>query len=160
MTTMHAIMLTKYKYIIQYIPGKDMVLADRLSRFPSHKKYAPIEIHQKIQHGQFNSVCLSIIRGAIERDPVHATAYCLTLNGWPHRIQDVLCITHHFLSTRDELTIKEGLLLKGNKSHIPLELYKRTLLIYATATKASKRCNIQQEIMSIGLELMQIYFTI
>ena len=30
--------LQKYDYMIQYIPGKNMVLADRLSRFPSRKK--------------------------------------------------------------------------------------------------------------------------
>ena len=34
--------LQKYDYIIQYIPGKDMVLVDKLSGFPSHKINSPI----------------------------------------------------------------------------------------------------------------------
>ena len=34
--------LQKYDYTIQYIPGKDMVLADRLSKFPSHKNNIPV----------------------------------------------------------------------------------------------------------------------
>ena len=35
---------------IQYKPGKQMVLADHLSHFPSHKESLPIPIAQNIQH--------------------------------------------------------------------------------------------------------------
>ena len=51
----------------------------------------------------------------------------MTLNSWPNRIQDVSCLTHNFWSLRDELTIEEGVLLKGNRVHIPPELHVRTL---------------------------------
>ena len=40
--------LQKYDYTIVYKPGKEMVLADCLSRFPSRKEYMPIELHQNI----------------------------------------------------------------------------------------------------------------
>ena len=62
----------------------------------------------------------------MERDPVHATVYRLTLNGWPNRMRDVPHIACHFWGTRDKLTI-EGVLLKGNRVCIPPELYDRTL---------------------------------
>ena len=75
----------------------------------------------------FNSYHLNVIRGAIERDPVHATIYIVTHNGWPDRKRDVPHITHHFWGTRDELTTEEGILLKGNRICIPPELYERTL---------------------------------
>ena len=74
--------LQKYDYTIQYIPGKDMVLADRLSRFPSRTENSPIILHHNIHTINFNSECLNIIRGATERDPIHSTLYRLTLNGW------------------------------------------------------------------------------
>ena len=45
--------LQKYDYTIQYIPGKDMVLADRLSRFPSCKNNNPIRVTPKITNHQF-----------------------------------------------------------------------------------------------------------
>ena len=73
--------LQKYDYTIQYIPGKDMVLADRLSRFPSHKNNTPTELHQNTQTLNFNHDHLNIVKGAIERDLVHSTVYRLTLNG-------------------------------------------------------------------------------
>ena len=40
--------------------------------------------HQDKQTIHFNSDCLNLVRGAIERDPVHATVYRLVLNVyWP-----------------------------------------------------------------------------
>ena len=81
--------LQKYDYMIQYVPGKDMVLADRLSRFPSRKHNFPIELHQNIQTLHFNPDHLNIIIGAIKRDLVHLTVYRLTLNRWPDKMRDV-----------------------------------------------------------------------
>ena len=78
---MHASQIAKIQLqYAQYIPGKDMVLAERLYRFPSCKNNSPIELHQNIQTIGFNPDHLNIIRGAIERDLVHSTVYRLTLN--------------------------------------------------------------------------------
>ena len=44
--------MQKYDYTIQYKPGKEMVLGNHLSHFPSHKESLPIPIHQNIQHVQ------------------------------------------------------------------------------------------------------------
>ena len=51
----------------------------------------------------------------------------MTLNGWPNRIQDVPHLADHFWSLRDELTIEEGVLLKGNRVCIPPQLHDRTI---------------------------------
>ena len=45
--------LQKYDYTIQYVPGQNMVLADRLSRFPSPCDNLPIELHQNIHALKF-----------------------------------------------------------------------------------------------------------
>ena len=81
--------LQKYDYTIVYRPGKEMVLADHLSRFPSRKKHMPIELHQNIHNVHFEPDRLNIVRGAIERDPIHSTVYRLTLNGWLDRVHEV-----------------------------------------------------------------------
>ena len=64
-----------------------MILADRLSRFPSRKENTPIELYHNIQHIAFTPDKINIIRGAVERDPILSTVYQLTLNGWPDRSQ-------------------------------------------------------------------------
>ena len=119
--------LQKYDYTIVYRPGKEMVLADRLSRFPSRKEHMPIELHQNIHSIQLEPDRLNIVRGAIERDPIHSTAYSLTLNGWPDKIHEVPRIVRQFWGTRDELTVENGILLKGDRVCIPPELYDRML---------------------------------
>ena len=119
--------LQNYKYMIQYVAGKDMVLADRLSRIPLRENNSPIELHQDIQTLHFNHDCLNLIRGAIERDPVHTTVYRLTLNGWSDKMTGASNIACHFWGTRDKLTIEEGVLLEGNKVCIPSEIHDRTL---------------------------------
>ena len=49
------------------------------------------------------------------------------MNGWPDRISQVPRIARQFWGARDELSIEEGLLMKGNHIHIPPELYDRSL---------------------------------
>ena len=119
--------LQQYDYTIQYIPGQNMVLADRLSRFPSPRENLPIELHQNIYALNFHPDRLLIIKGAIERDPILSAVYRVTLNGWPNRIQDVPHLARHFWSLRDELMIEDGVLMKGNRICIPPELHDRTL---------------------------------
>ena len=119
--------LQKYNYTLIYKPGKEMTLADRLSRFPLNKENTPIELHQNIQHLTFTSDRINIIRGSIKRDPILSTVYQLTLNGWPDRISQVPRIARQFWGARDELSIEEGLLMKGNCICIPPELYDRSL---------------------------------
>ena len=122
--------LQRYNYMLVYKPGKEITLADRLSRFPSRKENAPIELHQNIQHIAFISDKINIIRGSVERDPTLSTVYHLTLNGWPDwpdKISKVPRIARHFWGARDELTIEEGTLLKEDCICIPPELYDGSL---------------------------------
>ena len=74
----------------------------------------PIELHQNIHSIQLDPDRLNIVRGAIERDPIHSTVCRLTLNGWPDRVHEVPRIARQFWGTRDELTIESGILLKGD----------------------------------------------
>ena len=119
--------LQKYNYTLIYKPGKEMILADRLSSFPLNKVNMPIELHQNIQHVTITTDRINIIRGSIERDSILSTVYRLTLNGWPDRISQVPRIARQFWGARDELSIEEGLLMKGNCICIPPELYDRSL---------------------------------
>ena len=119
--------LQNYDYTIVYKPGKEMVLADHLSQFPTRKEYMPIELHQNIWNKHFEPDRLNIVRGALERDPIHSTVYRLTLNGWSDRIHEVPRIACHFWGIWDDLTVENGILMKGDRVYIPPELYERIL---------------------------------
>ena len=62
--------IQKYDFTIQYKPGKEMILADCLNRFPSHNENLPIELYQNIENTGFSTDRLNIIQGAIEWDPI------------------------------------------------------------------------------------------
>ena len=126
--------LSRYRFLFPHHfhtngtrPGQNKVLADRLSRFPSPCNNLPMELHQNIHALNFHPGRLLIIQGVIEHDPIHSAVYRMTLNGWPNRVCDVPHLAHQFWSLRDELTIKDGVLLKGNRVCIPPELHNRTL---------------------------------
>ena len=98
--------MQKFHYTIQYKPGKDMILADCLSQFPSAKESFPIPMHQNTQHIQLSTQELDALQGAIECDLVYSTLYQLTLRRWPDCLQLVPRITQHYLGTLDKLFIE------------------------------------------------------
>ena len=53
--------MEKYDYTIVYKPGKDMVLEDHLSCFPSNTNYLPIPLAHNIQHIQLSTSELDVI---------------------------------------------------------------------------------------------------
>ena len=75
--------MQKYDYTIWYKPGKDMVLANHLSHFPSHINSLPIPIAHNVQHVQLSNTGLNITWGSVEHDPVYSTVYCLSLEIGP-----------------------------------------------------------------------------
>ena len=128
--------MQKYDYTILNKPGKDMVLANCLSHVPYYINSLPIPIAQNVQHVQVSNAELDIIWGSVEWDPVihwvlfhrtSCTIYHLTLRGCPKCRQQVPWIARHFWGAWDELSIKSGLLFKGTRVCIPLELLSHTL---------------------------------
>ena len=53
--------MQKYSYAIQYKPGKEMVLANCLSHFPSCKESLPIPVAQNVQYVQLSNAELDVI---------------------------------------------------------------------------------------------------
>ena len=56
-----------------------------------------------------------------------STVYHLTLNSWPEKANEVPRIGQQFWGGRDELSIEEDLLIKGDRICILPELYDRFL---------------------------------
>ena len=132
--------MQKYHVTIQYKPGKDMILANHLSWFPSAKEFLPIPIHQNIQHIQLSTHKLGAVWGVIECNPVYGTLYQLTLRGWPDWLWLVPRITWHYWGTWDELSIETGIFLKGDCICVSPEIPNRTLLTSMVLTRRLKNC--------------------
>ena len=113
--------LQQYDLTITYRPGKEMLLADALSRLPS-KTDTEIQLDLRVDAislSAFNRSHLTKIAAETQKDPILSTVHRLTLNGWPNRCAHVPRIARNYWDFRDELSIDGDLLMKGERVVIP-----------------------------------------
>ena len=113
--------LQQYDMVITYRPGKEMLLADALSQLPSRTN-TEIKLDLRvdaISMSAFNRSHLTKIAAETQCDPILSTVHRLTLNGWPEVQHHVPNVARLYWDFRDELSIKDELLLKGECVVIP-----------------------------------------
>ena len=76
--------LQRYNLTIKYRPGKDMLLADALSRCPTHGS-EEIKLDMRVVYVAFNKAWIAKLKEATREDPITGTVYQLTQQGWPHQ---------------------------------------------------------------------------
>ena len=121
-----SLLLAAYNYTIEFIPGKQNVYADLLSRRPidadpSHEEQVTVNV-MFIEGDQF--VNTSIVAGETKRDSVLSKVLQFTQHGWPEKPEPVFQPYHN---KRLELTQEDGILLWNSRVIVPEVL--RTLLL-------------------------------
>ena len=114
--------LQQYDMVITYRPGKEMLLADALSRLPSRANNSEIKLDLRvdaISFAAFSSSRLTKTATETQTDPILSTVHRLTLNGWPRVRRHVPRIARNYWDFRDELSIEGDLLMKGERIVIP-----------------------------------------
>ena len=76
--------LQRYDLTIKYRPGKDMLLADALSRCPARGS-EEIKLDMCVDYVAFNKAWIAKLKEATWEDPITGTVYQLTQQGWPHQ---------------------------------------------------------------------------
>ena len=118
--------LQRYDVTIKYRPGKEMQLADALSRCPARASQE-IKLDMRVDYIAFMKPWIEKLKDSTQRDPILATVYQLTQQGWPHQRRHVPCLARRYWDFRDELSTDDGLLLKGPRLIIPGELQEEYL---------------------------------
>ena len=113
----------KYGFEVIYKPGKEMYIADTLSRKPL-KTVEPQENLQEytvfaVDKFPVSQEIMSRIRHESENDRVLIRLKEIILKGWPEIKQDIDPGIMTFWNYRDELSYLDGLLLKGERIIIP-----------------------------------------
>ena len=120
--------LMRFNFKVEYIPGKDQHTADTLSRSPSENESdseLTCEVESFVNFVVSNLPAsqsrLEQIKTALNEDPISCALMSYVENGWPekHCLSDAM---KPYWSVRDDLTIHEGLLLKGTRLYIPTSL--------------------------------------
>ena len=117
--------LQKYDFTVHYERGTNMHLADMLSRayLPFQgKEEDDIESGNMVQYLPISDKRLDEIRVETRRDKTLRSLSETILVGWPDDKKDAPSLTHPYFSMRDELTVQDGLIFKGNAVVIPRNL--------------------------------------
>ena len=75
--------LQRYDVTIRYRPGKEMLLADALSRCPSRAS-GEIKLDMRVDYIAFSKTWIAKLKDTTREDPILGTVYQLTQQGWPH----------------------------------------------------------------------------
>ena len=65
---------------------------------------------------------LQEVKAATQVDDVLTTLKCVILDGWPNTNQDVPPSIIPYFDYRDELTVQDGIILRGERVVIPISL--------------------------------------
>ena len=118
--------LQRYDVTIKYRPGKEMQLADALSRCPARASQE-IKLDMRVDYIAFTKPWIEKLKDSTQRDPILVTVYQLTQQGWLHQRRHVPRLARRYWDFRDELSTDDGMLLKGPRLVIPGELQEEYL---------------------------------
>ncbi|CAI5648726.1 unnamed protein product [Oreochromis niloticus] len=137
--------LQKYNFQMVYKKGSQMYLADTLSRAPTTStdqhsdETADYEI-MSIQ--QISSSRLTQLKEHTASDPELQKLSTVIMRGWPCRQTQLPTELRQYHPYRDELTLEDGIVMKGPKTVIPKSLQKDYIAILHRGhpgTEATKR---------------------
>jgi transposase InsO family protein len=121
--------LQKYDAKVEYLQGKKMYLADTLSRayLPTSTSKGPQDDIEHVHMTQYLPISdgrLAEIKTATEKDDVLQMLMKTILAGWPDDKQALPPPIAAFFSFRDELTVVDGIILRGERVVIPYDIRK------------------------------------
>ena len=111
-----------YTFTIRYIPGTRNLLTDCLSRLGNQEdtiKLPKLHVYQISHQLLARSDSLQEIRQATQTDDELALLKHTIMTSWPANIREIPQVLHPYWTFHEELTIKDGLVLKGTRIIIP-----------------------------------------
>ena len=133
--------LQGYDLHIKYRPGKELFLADGLSRLPS-LKLDEIELGTNICFVQFSPRKLSTLQEETWKDVTLSTVQEMVTTGWPGRRQEVPKPLRPYWGIRNELSVKHGLVTKGDGILIPTSMRQVILSGIHAGHQGSEKCKL------------------
>uniref|UniRef100_A0A8C7YWC8 Gypsy retrotransposon integrase-like protein 1 n=1 Tax=Oryzias sinensis TaxID=183150 RepID=A0A8C7YWC8_9TELE len=125
--------IQKYDVDVMYVPGKDMLLADTLSRayLPEHSSCgsveAEIETVNMVLHLPISEQSLNAIRVATEQDATLQTLQQTISKGWPNEKCKVPSQVRLYFSFKEELSFQDGIIFRGERAIVPDSLRKEII---------------------------------
>ena len=123
--------LQKYDFVVNYVPRKDLVCSDTLSRIPLKEQGPEIsetevncQVHSVISSFPISTERLKQLEVETLNDRTLQRIASYITQGWPKSRNHLNPELKPYYNLRDEVTVVNNLILKGNKIVIPSTLIK------------------------------------
>ena len=152
--------MMRYKFTISHVPGTSLKVADALSRAPVSTAMPTDVLFQQETAAYVDSVVKNLpatdkqvqrIKRHQEEDEECQEAILHTLSGWPSR-QSLCGVMKHYFNIATELSVKDGILMRGNRLIIPSALRLEMLDEYTPGTKVLSNAEKGLDSPSGGLD--------
>ncbi|KAL7865172.1 hypothetical protein SRHO_G00104190 [Serrasalmus rhombeus] len=124
--------LQSYDITLVYKKGKLMYVADTLSRAPNSQIFQSMVENDTFEVMSVNYIStarLEDLRRHTAEDSVLQTLSTVIQRGWPPRKSQLQPAVSLFFPYRDELTVEDGIIMKGHKTVIPQSLHREYINI-------------------------------
>ena len=115
-----------YEMRIKYRPGKELLLADTLSRL-NPKPGDTIELEKTIHSIRWSDQKTEELRKLTKEDPELNVLMETVVKGWPEKSLDVPKCIRFYWSLKDYIAVEDGILMKSQRIIIPKSLQKEVL---------------------------------
>ena len=135
-----------YHFTVCLIPGPMNQLANCLSKLGSQNyniKLPKLHIYQIINQLKARSDILNQFHIATQEDDELVLLKHTITNGWPTSIKEVPQEIHAYWTFHEELTIKEGPVLKGTRIVIPKSKHEQVLTMIHKGHLGLGKCKLQ-----------------
>ena len=138
--------LMRFNVVATHVPGKEQTVADTLSRQPLVYETEP-ETEEEVKayvHGVMSCVpirdpLLLRIRQATAKDEILQKVMDFMFSGWPSSLENNLDLLQLF-HLRQELTIIDGLLVRGTRIVIPSSLREEIISLLHVGHQGVTKC--------------------
>ena len=107
-----------YDFVLRCKPGKQMMLAEAMSRQPSSES-TQIDLDIQVSFVQFSTQKLQSIREATQADDELCALRAVIVDGSPDSQRHLAAPLRPYWSCRDELAVEDGLIMKGDSGDSP-----------------------------------------
>ena len=147
--------LLRYRANARHVPGKDLVIADTLSRAPLdlnnasksvvnsiHMLNEEVELYVNNIQGDWaiSDSRLDAIREAIQCDDDLSCAFEYTKTGWPAHLNNVSAGARPYYPVRAHLSVVDGLLIHDNRVVIPGQMRGEILRLLHEGHQGLNKC--------------------
>ena len=137
----------RYAIQVSYIPGKELLVADALSRSPLPDLADDLEYQEyniNILHTlPVTEAKLEELKQSTKADPALTDLTHTVQNGWPEKRSNVPIGAQPFWNYHDEVTYHHGILFKGNRVIVPASMRTAMLKLVHASHLGVDRCKRQ-----------------